>query len=158
MLYATGRVTVTFGDEACVSAEVLGSSRPYDVTLRRERDDILAACKCPFFESEGICKHIWATVLAADKIRYLAHPKGLRARSLVEDFDEFDGDDDQPFELKSPSPLTAWKKDVKPVAPPPPARWKTLLAQIQPALVDRQFCQCPLTFSEMLVRWCFLPG
>jgi superfamily II DNA or RNA helicase len=125
-LYATGNVTVTAGDNEFVSADVRGSQL-YDVTLRRERDKILAYCECPYFASDGICKHIWATVLAADKWRYLAGRQGRSARALLEDWEdpfipggsESNEDDNKLFELEPP-------------APPKPSRpeWKKLIGEL----------------------------
>src|SRR5262249_30615613 len=49
---------------------------------------------CPYYEDKGLCKHIWATILAADRLR--DGPRGRSRLELVamdpEDYEQ--GDDD----------------------------------------------------------------
>ena len=123
-LYASGKVTIFDGSAFEVAAEVEGS-QPYEVSLRRDQEDVLAWCECPYFESNGTCKHVWAALMAADAKRYLAGANGGRARRLIEDYEALDDlDEDDPFELQPP-PVPAAKRQ------PPPPDWRTLL---QPAL------------------------
>ncbi len=53
-----------------VSAKVRGSAT-YHVDLSRVGDEIYVSCECAYFDSEPVCKHIWATILAADEKFYL---------------------------------------------------------------------------------------
>src|SRR6267143_1510363 len=75
-------VNITGGDAYTLSALVAGS-QIYDVNLEFLVDVISASCACPYFETEGLCKHIWATVLAADRTNYLSGADGVAALGLV---------------------------------------------------------------------------
>jgi superfamily II DNA or RNA helicase len=112
-------VNITGGDAYTLSALVAGS-QIYDVNLEFLVDVISASCACPYFETEGLCKHIWATVLAADRTNYLSGADDVAALGLVP-ADEFeDAFETDPFPLRlSPGPAPV----------PRLPQWKTLLAQ-----------------------------
>jgi superfamily II DNA or RNA helicase len=67
------------------TAIVTGSMR-YHVTLHREGDEVISHCECPYFESEGLCKHIWATLLEADRKNCLAGAEYRPPAVIVEDW------------------------------------------------------------------------
>ncbi|MGE3806630.1 MAG: SWIM zinc finger domain-containing protein, partial [Gemmataceae bacterium] len=67
--HASGAVTVLNGNSAQVQALVKGNDA-YLVTLRRRGNRLRAWCTCPYCdENLEVCKHIWATLLAAEKCR-----------------------------------------------------------------------------------------
>lgn len=72
MYWLSGRVTLSEIEREGVCAVVRGSSAaPYDVALHWEKSYpgmIAVVCDCPLFRSGEPCKHIWATVLAADAL------------------------------------------------------------------------------------------
>jgi hypothetical protein len=73
---------------------LVNGSRPYIVKLAREGARIQAACECPYFESDGACKHLWATLLAAEARGSLGtsvRPGKLRLE-LTEDGSDADAD------------------------------------------------------------------
>ncbi|HWP60433.1 MAG TPA: DEAD/DEAH box helicase [Candidatus Acidoferrales bacterium] len=89
-----GAVDLLEGDEWSVEAAVQGT-RLYSVTIERADDSIEASCTCPYYEREtAFCKHIWATVLAAEEEGYLdgsgggpldgTEPVSRRARGKIE--------------------------------------------------------------------------
>ena len=41
------------------------------------REQLAVCCTCPYYADKGFCKHIWATILAADSIG--ARPTGPQA-------------------------------------------------------------------------------
>jgi superfamily II DNA or RNA helicase len=86
-----GRVRLGSGSAAHVLASVRGSSR-YQIELRREDATIHASCTCPYFDV-GMCKHIWAVLLAVDARRLLEGDGGDDGVRLVEAAGH-DGDDD----------------------------------------------------------------
>src|SRR5260370_16900077 len=94
----------------------------YQVNLSRQDDEVHVLCNCPFFETESACKHIWATILAADEKSYLLGAMGGGGRlNLVEDSvldpsdeDFEDEDHDEHF------PPLAFTQTYPPTAPPPP--------------------------------------
>ena len=61
-----GAVRLTPGRPDSVTAMVSGTRR-YNVGIEVCNRRLLLFCSCPFFDSDGPCKHLWATVLAADK-------------------------------------------------------------------------------------------
>src|SRR5689334_8070192 len=69
--YRRGAVRILEGDAWSVQASVQGTSR-YEVGLTRNRKAVKAWCTCPYFQG-GLepCKHIWATLLAAEAQGYL---------------------------------------------------------------------------------------
>ncbi len=69
--FAGGKVQV-FGQESgrSLDASVAGS-RLYEVSLARERGVLDISCTCPYFEDNGECKHVWATILEADRLGVL---------------------------------------------------------------------------------------
>lgn len=69
--YRYGGVQIVHGNKEEMEAIVLGTSI-YEVALYRQRDTIHVSCTCPYFEGEGdTCKHIWASLLAAESKGYL---------------------------------------------------------------------------------------
>ncbi|MEO7804326.1 MAG: DEAD/DEAH box helicase [Actinomycetota bacterium] len=67
-----GSVVIMKGDSSEVQAFVFGGSR-YTVSLALSEDQLAVSCTCPYFEGSGggICKHIWATLLAGEARGYL---------------------------------------------------------------------------------------
>jgi superfamily II DNA or RNA helicase len=64
------RVTIIDTDDRVLIATVEGSSRSdYEVVLEWEPDahEITVACTCPYYDGGELCKHIWATMLAAEQ-------------------------------------------------------------------------------------------
>jgi superfamily II DNA or RNA helicase len=64
-----------------VSALVEGTSDDYTVDLWIRRDGLAVACTCPYFESSGPRKHIWAAILEGDDYDVLNFP-GTRLLNL----------------------------------------------------------------------------
>ncbi len=69
--YKTGAVRVLRGSERAITATVLGSRR-YEVSLELEGGVLILDCTCPYLETSGACKHLWAVILAADAQGYLS--------------------------------------------------------------------------------------
>src|SRR5690349_19620585 len=62
-----GAVTRIEGDAWHAKAAVRGEHE-YRVAIDREDDDFTASCECRYFVDRGdICKHIWATLLEAER-------------------------------------------------------------------------------------------
>jgi superfamily II DNA or RNA helicase len=69
--FSAGAVRKLSGDEWSVEAKVQGS-RLYEVDIFRLENSFESSCSCPYYDgSSDICKHIWATFLAAEKTGYL---------------------------------------------------------------------------------------
>ena len=76
--FRSNRVEIVEHSESHVEARVKGS-KIYLVRLTLGRVALDVACTCPYFEEGEDCKHIWATMLAADSKNYLADAS-LRTR------------------------------------------------------------------------------
>ncbi len=125
-------VTLLSGNQWEVSARV-GGSKFYQVQLSRQDDEIYVFCECPFFETESTCKHIWATIIAADEENYLRGAGNGGALTLVEDFEEFGDEFDDDF-VDEDFPWTN-RGTRRPALPPPPKppkipAWRKLLQEL----------------------------
>ena len=77
--FRDGKVSLVETDARYVGANVQGSRRPpYEVSLDWEGFGraVLVSCSCPHFDSGDFCKHIWATILAADEAQITASIPG----------------------------------------------------------------------------------
>jgi len=156
--FFAGRVKVNDKDENHVSAVVRGSTR-YHVNLDYEHGTLTADCTCPYFEGGRACKHIWATVLAADGSGFAPQTKnasrihlktGDRSDDGQDDLEACNengeyGDDDKNDALGRVRHLSSqgWKPVFTPnftpqrkTTSPPKPSWKSLLARhINPGYV-----------------------
>src|SRR5262245_24721265 len=134
--YRAGQVKIKHGCDWDVDASVRGGMT-YRVRLEREKYKIHIYCSCPYFESGGPCKHIWAVILAADEMGYLKGDGRKAPLILVEglidddeDDDDFDEDDAEYEKEDSVSDL-AKLFDVQRIPPQPKNKllnWKEQLA------------------------------
>jgi hypothetical protein len=131
-LYAVGgTVRITRGDQRAVQANVRGT-RMYHIEIVFDDGTLKVSCGCPYYESTGPCKHIWATLLAAENKGYLRAAGSYGAVDLVladeADDDQWDEEDDY-FEEK---PVIRPAVRLKPAAVKPPERKKTAPAAALP--------------------------
>jgi len=68
--FRSNRVEILEHSESHVDARVKGSEG-YLVRLKLGRASLDVACTCLYFEKGEACKHVWATMLAADSRQYL---------------------------------------------------------------------------------------
>lgn len=90
--FARRRVDIVTGDKQVVQAVVNGSEE-YDVSLKIVGRDLLVGCTCPYYEN-ALCKHIWATMLAAERKGYLTGTDHLPTRLVRSDPMDFDEEED----------------------------------------------------------------
>src|ERR1044071_5308871 len=82
----SGLVTIVERSANAVRARVRGT-QVYEVSLHLEEDTLVGRCECPYFDDTlDPCKHLWATVLAANSEGLL--PLAGRGTQLLPDFDE----------------------------------------------------------------------
>src|SRR4051794_10738617 len=96
--YQSGQVTIRNGSAWEVTATVRGTLK-YDVLLMRVDNAITGRCSCPYFDSSGVCKHLWATILEADELGYLKGGAGSGPASFIDESDDDDEYDDDDFDL-----------------------------------------------------------
>lgn len=106
--FTDGRVVITRGTPSGVTARVRGH-RPYNVALLYGDGVLSVECECPYFESSGACKHIWATLLAADQQTFLSQAAADSTVALAES-----GGD-----VTTPAPKRLdWRRHVEEIARP----------------------------------------
>lgn len=107
--YKTGQVTLRQGSDISVEAVVKGTKN-YKVGAKIEKNTLRVDCTCPYFDGfVDPCKHIWATLITADKMGYLkAADSGISKLKLgaggitldeiggIDDTDEYEDEDEAP--------------------------------------------------------------
>jgi len=146
--YRNGAVQIINGNKEEVQAIVIGTDA-YQIDLYREEDTVYVFCTCPYFEGEReTCKHIWATLLAAEKQGFLrgkgnSDPVHLEIYVEGNDLDENGDDDwDEDEEWEDGYAATAWsppspRRGHLQAVPPSPG-WKDHLASVRGALQVKQ--------------------
>ena len=112
-----GRVRIQHGSDSQVDGRVLGS-QPYEVSIDWENGVLFASCNCPYGGSNGPCKHVWATILAAESRGYLS---AARAADVVLEYaragDRDPGDAGVVTQaVPKPAPPPAWKDQIMAIA------------------------------------------
>ena len=111
MYYWQGRVRIQRGSAYEVKARVRGT-REYEVRLDWQDGALVALCDCAHFDSAP-CKHLWATVLAADAQGYLSAVPG----ELVFDWDtRRDGDSSNAKARPWQPARSTWKRQIEEIA------------------------------------------
>ncbi|HEY6352745.1 MAG TPA: DEAD/DEAH box helicase [Candidatus Angelobacter sp.] len=135
--YRYGQVRLYQGSDSSVAARVQGGDN-YEVSLEFDGSQtLLAECGCLYFDREGACKHLWATVLAAEQKGYLT--QAASAPNLYLDDGGFDANDDADELVVGTSKDAFTAISRKPAghpgvsghpAPSSPPAWQKKIAQI----------------------------
>lgn len=100
------------GREVPTIEAIVDGNRPYEVRLTSEETTILARCDCPFVRLRGLpCKHIWATVLAAEAEERLDLSRSGLSLTLDPELTA-DGDDDPVPSSAAPEREVFYRVDV----------------------------------------------
>jgi superfamily II DNA or RNA helicase len=155
--FADGYIKIVEGNREIVRAIVRGSY-DYDVSLKIKGRYLLAACTCPYYDND-LCKHIWATMLAAERKGYLMGTDRTPTQLVmsdedfdgeVEGYDGQDGYDDDggnkdeqstaPGRLKSQPAVPPWQRRPQSGAPKPPVwqHWIESVNRSMRAVSDEQ--------------------
>jgi len=119
------RVTLGPPSPGSLRAIVRGTES-YVVALESRRKELVLHCSCPYAADNGFCKHLWATLRAADA-RGLLNPLVIAARTYVfadpfaEDGIVLDADGDDAAELDEDL------FDGEPRRRPPTLEWRRVL-------------------------------
>lgn len=149
--YRQGKVRLKNGSPMNLEAEVQGTSK-YNVRLWREGNEISVRCSCPYYESSGLCKHLWAALLFADAENYLKGGSGGAGRLalILEDpeegsydyFNDEEGDEDDDGEwmdeeteeedsyLAAKKALLSSSQTLVQTPPRKPGSWREQLASL----------------------------
>ncbi len=130
--YRLGAVRIQRGNATEVAAGVRGS-RIYDVEIAWDGRRLSLACDCPYFETAGPCKHLWATILAADARNYFTAITRLSPRDIYFDKPpEADAEEEEEEDsYVAPPPRRAEVLQFQPHVAPPV--WRQRLDEIAPA-------------------------
>ncbi len=130
--FRTGAVRIERASDTCVSAWVQGS-RLYEVEINWDSGEGLSLrCACPYFGSGGPCKHLWATVLAAEAKGHLGAASIRGFIPVAYDFGSqrrIDEPEDRPGYF---TPARHPRLPAPPPIPPPPKlpAWRHHLNEI----------------------------
>jgi superfamily II DNA or RNA helicase len=126
--YLSGAVRIKRGSDTEVNARVQGA-RNYEVDLSWDDGELSLGCDCPYFDSSGPCKHLWATILAVEEYGYLKAVALTPGTPVTYDYADAEDRDD----VRLPAP--------RPQPPPPAAKpqvkqpdWRNRLQQIVPGV------------------------
>ncbi len=114
------RVRIARGSDFEVEARVRGAE-DYQVRLGWQDGTLSARCDCPSFYSWGPCKHLWASILAAEAGGYLSSAGS--SRNLTLNCDDYEPSDD--FEDEESSRFPPHPAGPNSRAEPKPPAWRT---------------------------------
>ncbi len=156
--FRAGFVEILEHSESHVQARVKGTT-DYLVRLTLHPNAFGVACTCPYFEDGQECKHVWATMLAADSKNYLSDVDLHNPLRLIDDEDavnelyEFEDS-----ELKIPEPRPVWRQQlsqltnaVKSDRIPDRASWpegREIFYILDPAITRRELLTVEIGFRE----------
>jgi superfamily II DNA or RNA helicase len=130
--YRLGAVRIKRGNATAVEAGVRGS-RVYEVEIAWDGRRLALFCDCPYYEDVGACKHLWATILAADSQNYFTAITRIAPRDIsfdeMPDADDLGEENDPPYYAPLARPAPVFKPQLQ-IAPP---AWKQRLNEIVPA-------------------------
>ncbi len=123
-IFLSKKVRILENRADVVFAHVQGTHL-YEVQLTYDQHLLFGSCTCPYFSDRGLCKHLWATVLAADNSGGLEAARSgpvrdVRLDSEYHGADEFDEEEsreyfDEPTALRPSSgtqQLPAWREQL----------------------------------------------
>ena len=109
--FRSGAVKILEHYDSYVLAEVKGTL-DYFVELSLTLNSLNVACTCAYFAKGEDCKHIWATMLAADSKNYLSETDLYGPLKLIYDNEALEAlqliDDDKP----APAPQPLWQQQL----------------------------------------------
>ena len=109
--FRSGAVKILEHSDFYVLAQVEGNL-DYSVQLSLTLNSLDVACTCPYFADGEDCKHIWATMLAADSKNYLSEVNPHGPLKLVYDDDGLEAlqllEEDEP----APAPQLLWQQQL----------------------------------------------
>jgi hypothetical protein len=154
--YEERAVRIVRGSADGVTAQVRGS-RNYETAVHWKDGALTVECSCPYFESNGPCKHLWATVLAARQGGYLSQVGAVRTVLLGgepgdADFDADDLEAEWPDRNRA---STLQRSRLTSMSRPParkPSSWKSRIEEISNGA--GRLCSSAATCGPRSGRFC----
>ena len=130
-IFRGGSVKLRKATHDYVEATVRGT-RDYAVFVTRESEDLLVSCDCPYFASDGPCKHVWATLLAAGSGGHLGGDSNLPPTDLIDvpDADEMSDEVDEYFDSLQYTPASPSLAPFRTPWQPPKPTWRDAVRTI----------------------------
>lgn len=135
-----GRVTITTSSPVKFRSSVRGSGRSiYGNSLQfdPQLDNLHVHCDCPHYDGGAFCKHLWATLLKAEKQGWLDELEPMGPMELVHVLDEEDYEENYDEVYEAPRFQAKGSKAAKEIAvksngAPEAARWREVLKVPRP--------------------------
>ena len=129
-LFFWRKITILSGSSTEVTAHAEGT-QIYFVRLARNGHAIHAYCECPYFDSDGPCKHLWATILAAESKNYLLGFTG-KLRMELDSLEDFDPSS---FDLLHAPPYKPSEGRKNPAPAPRGPQWREIISRLPAEMV-----------------------
>ena len=111
-------VRIEQGSKDHVEATIRGSQQ-YEVEIDWKPGELSVYCACPYFESNGPCKHLWAVILTAESRGFLsaaATDENLALHDVLDIDDVYSN----PEPKTAPAPkIPAWRRQLSNFTEPP---------------------------------------
>ncbi|HVG39235.1 MAG TPA: DEAD/DEAH box helicase [Pyrinomonadaceae bacterium] len=136
--FTAGAVRLVKSQARYIRAKVRGSTA-YRVELRLNGNQLRATCTCPYFETQDLCKHLWATILTVEAENTLQDAANVRSLQLTfEDESAFDDEEDEePFiDYTAARPIKSLTAS-RPAARKGEADWKQRFTDLSRAMKER---------------------
>ena len=118
--FGGGQVRMLQGSATEFEARVRGTET-YEVMLEVRGSSLRLQCDCPHFETGEPCKHLWAAILAAEKLRYLSAAASVTTVVTRPTFTA-------PMDAELTGATSLY---------PPPAPWRSRLSELMQNVPDR---------------------
>jgi superfamily II DNA or RNA helicase len=130
--FEQGNVSIQHGSSRSVIAQVQ-DAKAYDVRLDLEGDTLLVECRCPLFKHDRICRHVWATILAAESQKYMGDASSIPYLYMEEGtlgFKETVTANEGKRRASAPGADPKRTASSKPAPPPAPPAWLDRISKI----------------------------
>jgi superfamily II DNA or RNA helicase len=148
LYHLDGAVTKIEGDAWTAKADVRGS-HVYRVRIERADDLFTASCECPYYlDRVAICKHIWATLLEAERRGFLTGDGSIGPDAALDPVDP-DADTDPEFRQPAAADPALRASTSRPHAPLP---WERFLNEFSRHLsTDARTARTPRFAGAQLI-------
>src|SRR5262249_50109743 len=132
--YRSGAVRIDEASETHIKARVNGA-KYYRVEIECTPKTLTLWCDCPYFDSTGPCKHVWAVILAVEAKGHLQAASETDPETVTYDYDDADYEDDEDTDFSPPIPFRS--PSVPTALPAPKAKvpaWREHLQEVVPTV------------------------
>ena len=132
--FRSGRVRLNKGSADHVEATVHGTDA-YEVEIYLDvpMETVVAGCTCPYYDEFNICKHIWATLLAAESRGHLKEVAHMQSPSIETELEHESDDEgeDESHDADFTYAQNRYRRSTPQQKAPPIAPWKQRISQLR---------------------------